>query len=31
MFFKSNKNKIFFIAEIGSNHEGNFKKQKNDV
>ncbi len=28
MFFKSKKNKIFFIAEIGSNHEGNFKTAK---
>jgi len=28
MFFKSKKNKIFFIAEIGSNHEGNFQKAK---
>jgi len=25
MYFKSKKNKIFFIAEIGSNHEGNYK------
>lgn len=28
MFFKSKINKIFFIAEIGSNHEGNFQKAK---
>ena len=26
--FKSKKNKIFLIAEIGGNHEGNFKRAK---
>ena len=25
MYFKSKKNKVFFIAEIGSNHEGSYK------
>ena len=28
MFFKSKKNEVFFIAEIGSNHEGNYKVAK---
>ena len=28
MYFKSSKNKVYFIAEIGSNHEGNFKEAK---
>ena len=28
MYFKSSKNQVYFIAEIGSNHEGNFKEAK---
>lgn len=28
MNFKSRKNKVYFIAEIGSNHEGNFLEAK---
>ncbi len=28
MYFKSTKNPCFFIAEVGSNHEGNFNKAK---
>ena len=26
--FKSNKNKVFYIAEIGGNHEGSFETAK---
>ena len=28
MFFKSKLNPILFIAEVGSNHEGNFSEAK---
>ncbi len=31
MHFKSSKNPCYFIAEVGSNHEGNFAKAKNLV
>ena len=28
MYFKSTKNPCYFIAEVGSNHEGSFKRAK---